>query len=394
MATLYIINLAVIAFALPLAVYVAASEQFRQKRAAGFQEAKRQMGEELTSQIDIAGVTGLAQHFATEKLSRQQRSALESLLLGMLEKLPALEGASQSKKRRWQATLAYRLKLPQSALALLSSRRDANIAKGARKAGLYRMEQASGLLVAAASSRSGQVQAACLIALARLGSEKPFLEALKRLCGRRRFAPYVLDEVFCEYTGDIPSLYGALLSWEGGEISLRALKSMPGLAVSAHLEKVLAYTQDADMEVRIAALNALGRLSAAPAEYFKRALDDAEWQVRSAACRLLGRHISLSCGILLLHAISDLSWWVRQNAAASVLSYIEFNEHLLTQFNFRDPYALSALRFACEKAGKTALLEKLNETAANILAAKQNNIYYITYKTDRDQSMTATLIDI
>jgi HEAT repeat protein len=385
---LYSLNAALLACGLLLAVCFAFSEAAFARRARRREEALARVSSELSGMLQNTAFPDIVRHFSLRR-QKLDMECLEAVILDMLER------RGQPKKKRWQASLAYRLRLPSSIPALLSSGREESILLGARKAGLYRTEKALPFLSRLLARRSGAVQLSCLIAISRIGGKAPFLSALRRLEGAALFSPKALDEVFLEYAGDKEEAIHEILGWEASEFVIPALKAVTKETSFGLSGAIGPLCESQDKEVRIAALNALGRMPHdAPADVFRAALDDPEWQVRSAACRLLGSHIALSCGSLLLHAISDLSWWVRQNAAASVIPYIEFNEHLLTQFNFRDPYALNALRFALEKARKPELLSMLASMSEEASRAKLNNIYYITYKTDRDQSLTATLIDI
>ncbi|MCL1803364.1 MAG: hypothetical protein FWG30_06955 [Eubacteriaceae bacterium] len=348
---------------------------------------EEKMSSELYELTKKSNLNEMAIHFSKKKAAESK--ALEPLLLSMLERKP------KPAKKRWQLQLAQRLGMSSNTVALLSSSSKEKNLLGARKAGIYGYAPAQSALQKLLYKADGQVQLAGLIAIARIGEKESFLNALKILAGRQAFAYCCYLEAFTEYEGDLEEAIHDALLWAGSPICAAALSAVTEENAYALREYITPFVFSKSYEERNAALIALSNSKRGnPYEYFKNALDDSAWQVRATAANLLGRHIYLPAGVFLLHAASDLSWPVRQEAAQSAIAYIEFNEHLLNQFNFRDPYAYDSLCYALEKAGKAELLDKIMQKAGETAKAKVNNIYYITYQTDRNTSIEAPVIDV
>ncbi len=107
----------------------------------------------------------------------------------------------------------------------------------------------------------------------------------------------------------------------------------------AAIERRLA---DSDLDLRVAAVRALGRLQAVEsASSLLVALKDDAWQVRAQAARSLGR-VSAPIAIYALTArLSDPSWWVRHHAAYALADLGEEGRVALRRViaESTDPYA-------------------------------------------------------
>jgi HEAT repeat protein len=88
----------------------------------------------------------------------------------------------------------------------------------------------------------------------------------------------------------------------------------------ARYSRVAAFAQAAlthsDVEVRVAAARALGRMNTGPsANALIEALSDPAWQVRAQAARSLGELSVQEAVVPLVRAMSDRGWWVRRHSA-------------------------------------------------------------------------------
>jgi hypothetical protein len=104
-----------------------------------------------------------------------------------------------------------------------------------------------------------------------------------------------------------------------------------------------------DLELRIAAARALGRLPAAEAApALIAALADAAWQVRAAAARSLGRLRTPAAIAPLAARLTDPAWWVRRHSAYALRAIGEDGRAALRRIaeGSPDPYARDIAREA------------------------------------------------
>jgi len=104
----------------------------------------------------------------------------------------------------------------------------------------------------------------------------------------------------------------------------------------------------AELDLRVAAIRALGRLAAADTgPRLVELLDDGEWPVRAQAAWALGRIAAPEAVAPLAARLTDLSWWVRHHAAYALLALGEPGRDALAEIGARsrDPYARD---MACE----------------------------------------------
>ena len=124
----------------------------------------------------------------------------------------------------------------------------------------------------------------------------------------------------------------------------------PRQRIAPQVRAILA--QPADPETLIAAL----KLVADPrdAALVRAQLGHADWAVRVAAVRALGRVATREDLPALAGALADPSWWVRQRAADAIVSLPYLDAQQLQELRERapDPFAADALaRAVAEKAG-------------------------------------------
>jgi hypothetical protein len=132
----------------------------------------------------------------------------------------------------------------------------------------------------------------------------------------------------------------------------RAAIEVLGLARHAPAaEAIKRRLQDPEVEVRVAAARALGRLAVIEATAaLIEALEDEAWPVRAQAARALGRIRAPLALRELPPRLTDPAWWVRRHAAYAL---IEFGEEGAAELRLiaggsPDPYARDMAREALE----------------------------------------------
>ncbi len=121
-------------------------------------------------------------------------------------------------------------------------------------------------------------------------------------------------------------------------------------------EWVSALATSDDRNLRISALRALSRsgcTGAYPA--LSHAITDPEWEVRAAACRLMGEHQFVQGLSSLVTAAHDKHWWVRRNSAFALARMGIAGEHALQELlKDSDKFSSEIARSAIVAAKKAA----------------------------------------
>jgi HEAT repeat protein len=223
----------------------------------------------------------------------------------------------------------------------------------ARRLGLVRVPAARRALRRAMVRGPEPVRYAAALALGRARDIGALRWLLKHPAALARRTPRGRIAVLSAFgPGAIAELHAALLRAGGDPTLERAIIEILGLAghgvASPAIEKRL---REPDLELRIAAARALGRLQAsASANALLEALQDGDWQVRAQAARALGRMRSPLAVHALAASLTDRSWWVRRHAAYALAELGDEGRKALRNAasGSEDPYARDMAREALD----------------------------------------------
>ncbi|HEY3216676.1 MAG TPA: HEAT repeat domain-containing protein [Candidatus Eisenbacteria bacterium] len=173
-----------------------------------------------------------------------------------------------------------------------------------------------------------------------------------------RSAPALLALLKAFGSGALPTLTLALERGVGSSRLERAVVEIVGEArhrpARAALERRLS---SGDLELRVAAARALGRLEAVEcASSLLAALKDPAWPVRAQAARSLGLIRAPIATSALAARLTDASWWVRRHAAYALLELGDEGRAALRRVRegSPDPYAREMAEEALESRPRGA----------------------------------------
>ncbi len=150
----------------------------------------------------------------------------------------------------------------------------------------------------------------------------------------------------------LPELAAALERGSGDAAMDRALIEALGLAAHHASRRVVERRlREGDLEQRVAAARALGRMDAEDcATSLMGALQDEAWQVRAQAAWALGHTRARIALLVLPPRLADPAWWVRRHAAYALRELGEEGRHELEQIahGSPDPYARDMAREVLE----------------------------------------------
>ena len=102
---------------------------------------------------------------------------------------------------------------------------------------------------------------------------------------------------------------------------------------------LITYLEHADIDMRIACIKSLGKISSPKAyQDLLMASDDKSWEIRSSVMHALGSYKMDQSIPALKHGLTDAVWWVRYNAAKSLQETGEAGINVLNNFKNSSDY--------------------------------------------------------
>jgi hypothetical protein len=215
--------------------------------------------------------------------------------------------------------------------------------------GDYRNKKAIKYLLNLLPSKSENITYNVLLALAKIGDEKSFLEAFKKLSNKVLLSERSIIEIVDNFEGDKIYVYRSLMNADDDFIStifIRAAGDYKDFTLSYDISNFL---KSDNKEKRIAAVKALGNIGDNRfADMIIDLLKDQEWEVRAAAAKALGQIQDKNAIIPLVDALSDSQWYVRYNAASSLLDVEGGLEAVKIVFQKDDRFAKDMIVYVIE----------------------------------------------
>lgn len=153
------------------------------------------------------------------------------------------------------------------------------------------------------------------------------------------------------------------------------LKVVAECKAAGSLEELdLIYRTSTHLDVRISALNAIGKINDLVAvKTMFDALHSDQWQLRATACRIVGEMSLKGAVHRLLPLITDRSWHVRRNAVTTLASLGRLGvTALVSSLNTDDPYARDMIVRVLEERGiiENAVTDLANPSAGRRAEAR------------------------
>jgi len=138
---------------------------------------------------------------------------------------------------------------------------------------------------------------------------------------------------------------------EGPKLALRTLAQIEDRDAVAPIIEIL--QESKDLEIQIAAIEALGELGSPEAVWVLSDMFVApRWELRAKAATALGSIGDTTATPLLVSGLHDTEWWVRRNAAAAIAKMPAGIAELYEALNDEDPFAADAAAEALIDAGE------------------------------------------
>jgi len=223
--------------------------------------------------------------------------------------------------------------------------------------GLLGTERSVDVLIKRLNDRRAEVVSASIIAIGEIGS----LEGLKYLLKIYKAASpthtWLIASVISRFpTRDIYSEIVKLLS--GGTLPPDKAILLIKVLASFHFDESLnllinLYKNSPNIDVRIAALSALGKINdLTSVKLIFEALHNERWEIRAIACNLIGEMGLKGASYRLLPLLQDKNWWVRRNAAYALVNLGKIGIHTLLNFlETNDRYARDIIAHTLEESG-------------------------------------------
>lgn len=185
------------------------------------------------------------------------------------------------------------------------------------------------------------------LTLSSLGDEEGVISAIKKFDGNHEISHRVIVELIEGYTGDINLLAKKLLDNSNEYIKASVVKALAKYKVDGLAPKYGEYLLDGGKNLKIAAIKALGELGNVDFAYeLIVASRSTDWEVRSAAVKALRHIITTSTLEAVARSTKDSHWWVRYNAANSLVLMDSSRIYVNRILHDYDRYAIEVVRNA------------------------------------------------
>lgn len=244
-------------------------------------------------------------------------------------------------------------------------------ALAARRLGEFRSKKSIDKLLREFKVMSLDVKYNILLALAKIGEEKAFIEAFNNMDSVVILSERSLIEIVDSFEGNKEKIYKYMINSNNSFIASVFIKSAgnyKNISLSSEISKHLL---SEEKELRIAAVKAIGSIR--DEKYLDTIigfLDDVEWEVRAVTARALGNFASEKILMPLVKSLSDSQWYVRFNAATSILNHSDGLKVLSYVFKGEDRFAKDIIISAIENSSNNTfyLYETSNDPEKIALA--------------------------
>ncbi|MDR0448454.1 MAG: HEAT repeat domain-containing protein [Treponema sp.] len=303
-----------------------------------------------------------------EKFAKETRWRSKKYMLLVDDYLQDSLDNPEPEYREKFVAIAHTLNFSQDCIDQIRSRNPKISALGARRAGLYRFPETVNDLIDALDILSSENQFEVLLALSRIGKGDAMAKAFTKIKNN----VFINERAAIQLLSSFPNgnekrkLFAYMIHSRTSYVAALFLKSLDKETAKALVNDMVDVLYHEDKGVRTAAMRGITTLGAeAPEkELIKALLQDNEWEVRNLAAKALGPIKTSGASKALFMALSDRQWWVRQNAASSLIGHPGSDDLFILAAETGDKYCMDSIVSALENAGKSKLansIKKLKE---------------------------------
>lgn len=192
------------------------------------------------------------------------------------------------------------------------------------------------------------------LTLSSLGDEEGVIAAIRKFADNHELSHRVTVELLEEYTGDMNLLARKLLGNSNEYIKASVVKALAKYRLGDLAPAYGRYLKDGGKNLKIAAIKALGELGNVEFEHeLIVASRSTEWEIRSAAVKALRNTVTTNTLEAVARSTKDSQWWVRYNAANSLVLMDQSRIYVNRILHDYDKYAIEVVKDAlCHDTSK------------------------------------------
>lgn len=192
--------------------------------------------------------------------------------------------------------------------------------------------------------KNNDVQYNVLLALAKLSDKNGLIQILTNGSENLNISYRAVVEIITAFNGSKEDLFKETIDFCDNYIKEILIKAAADFRIEGLRKYCLDYLKSDYKNLRIACLRALGALeNPADEEYILNMLDDKDWEVRAAAAKSLEKLGTSKSFTALGKAAGDSEWWVRHNAARTLILIPGGQEYATKIINGDDKFAREAV---------------------------------------------------
>lgn len=200
-------------------------------------------------------------------------------------------------------------------------------------------------------SKNKELSYNAAITLSVLGDGDGLLEVILGFEENYEFSHRIIVEILENYTGDLKVLARKLLEQANEYIKTSVIKALSSKRVEEFGELYKGYTLSENINLKIAAIRALGYLRKPEYEHdLIVASHHKNWTVRSAAVKAMVGIPTENIFRAVSQATRDPEWWVRYNAAKTLVEMDRDFVYIEKTLQGYDRYASEAIKYALYQA--------------------------------------------
>lgn len=252
--------------------------------------------------------------------------------------------------------LCQYIEIVQYEMKNLKNKNNYKKALAAKRLGELRSKKSVDILLSELNITNSDVKYNILLALAKIGEEKAFIEAFENIDSAVILSERSLIEIVDSFEGDKDKIYKRMVNYDNSFIASVFIKSVGNSKNTSLSFDISKYLSSENKELRIASVKALGNIGDKTyLDTIIKLLEDTEWEVRAVTAKALGNFTDNKILMPLAKSLSDSEWYVRFNAATSILNHCEGMNVVSYIFEGEDKFAKDIIISAIENSSNNTL---------------------------------------